>query len=125
VSVMGLVTALISGVVSFLVSLIAGSLGIYVGARAVTEKGTPTEAVVTAIVGALAWAFFSFFLGFIPVVGFVAPLFAYLTLIKWQYGTGWTGAAGIAVVAWVTVLVVGFVLTPVIGPFEGFGVPGI
>jgi hypothetical protein len=122
---MALVTALVSGVVSFLVSLIAGSLGIYVGAKAVAEKGTPTEAVVTAIVGALAWAFFSFFLGFIPILGVVAPLVAYLTLIKWQYGTGWGGAAGIAVVAWVTVLVFGFVLTPVVGPFDGFGVPGI
>jgi hypothetical protein len=100
------VEGFVGSLVSFLVSLLIGGLGIYVGARVIADVDDYTKALVTALIGAIAWAVGSL----IPLVGFLVALVAYLAVVNWQYPGGWLRAAGIAVVAWVASLAVLFVL---------------
>ncbi|MFB6297131.1 MAG: hypothetical protein ABEH56_01275 [Salinirussus sp.] len=62
-------------------------------------------AAVTALIGAIVWAVVSFFLGWIPLLGPLATLLAYVGVIERRYPGGWVDAALVA--------------------FEAVGVPGI
>jgi hypothetical protein len=95
-----------NSLVLFIVTLLIGGLGIYVGASLVAGSRDYGHAVVTAAIGSLVWGITSFFLGGVPVLGPVLVFLAYLAVIKWRYRAGWITAAGIALVAYVTVLVV-------------------
>jgi hypothetical protein len=116
------VEGFVGSLVSFLVSLLIGGLGIYVGARVIADVDDYTKAVVTALIGAIAWGVGSL----IPLVGFLVALVAYLAVVNWQYPGGWLRAAGIAFVAWLASLAVLFVLGVLgIVAFEALGVPGV
>lgn len=117
---------LISAVVTFLVGSLVGGLGIFAGAQLVAGRGDYGHAVWTAVAGALVWTLVGTFLGWIPLVGPVLTWLAYLAVIAWRYRVGLVAAAGIALVAWLS-LVGAFVL---LGPagldvFEAVGVPGV
>lgn len=113
--------ALIDSLIVFVVSLLIGALGIYVGARVVTDADDYTYAIVTALLGAIAWAI----VGWIPLLGGIIALIVYLAIINWRYPGGWVDAALIALVAWVAVLVVLYVLNAVgLASFGALGVPG-
>lgn len=45
--------ALIDSVIVFVVSLLVGALGVYVGARVITDYEDYTYAIVTALIGAV------------------------------------------------------------------------
>jgi hypothetical protein len=120
---------LISGLITFVVGVLVGGLGIYVGAQLIAEEGTYTQAVSVAIVGAVVWALAESLLGWIPLLGPLAgallAFVVYLLVLNLAYSGGWTEAAGIAVVAWLTVVVVRIVLGPLgLGVAPGVGVPG-
>ncbi len=95
-------------VVVFVVSLLIGAFGIHVGALVVTDADDFAEALLAALVGALAWAVVGAVAGDLPEVGsLVAPvlaLFAYVAVIKWRYGSTWLRAGAVAVIAWVIAL---------------------
>ncbi|GGL58556.1 hypothetical protein [Halocalculus aciditolerans] len=112
-----------SSVVLFVIGLLVGGFGVYVGARFITGTDDYTRALVTAAVGALAWAVFSW----VPVVGGLLALVAYVWVIKWRYAGGWVNAALIALVAWIATVVVVFVLSAVAPGLVGdvVGVPGV
>lgn len=117
--------AVIDSLIVFLVSLLVGGLGIYVGARVVAGVDDYGHALVTALIGAVVWAVVGLFLGWIPLLGPIATLVAYVGVINWRYRGGWVDAIGIAVVAWLASLVVLWVLAVVgIGSLEAVGVPG-
>ena len=111
--------------VVFLVSLLIGALGIYVGARVIVGAGDYDHAIVTALIGAIVWAVAGFFLGWIPLLGPLLVLIAYVAVINVRYPGDWTAAAMIGLVAWVTVLIVLYVLALLgVTGFEAAGVPG-
>lgn len=117
--------ALIDTVVVFVVSLLVGALGIYVGARVITDVDDYRYAVVTALLGAIVWAVVGFLLGWIPFLGPLLVLVAYVGLVNYRYPGGWLNAGLISLVAWVLSLLVLYVLAFVgLAGFEAVGVPG-
>jgi len=118
--------AILDSLVVFVVSLLIGALGVYVGARVVTGVDDYGYAVVTALIGALVWVVVAFFLGWIPFLGPVLTLLAYVGVVKRRYPGGWLTAATVALVAWVAAFVVLYVLAVVgVAEFGALGVPGI
>lgn len=115
--------SILGSIVTFLISLLVGGLGIYVGARVLTDVDDFGRALKTALFAALGWAIVSLIFGWVPVLGaFVATVLGflvYLSIINWQYPGGFLKAAGIALVAWIAAAIVltllGFVLPPEVG----------
>lgn len=117
--------AVIDSVIVFIVSLLVGALGIYVGARVITGVDNFTYAVITALLGAIIWGVVGFFLGWIPLLGPLLVLLAYVALINYRYPGGWGNAILISVIAWLAAFIVLYVLTLVgIGTLDAVGVPG-
>jgi len=116
---------MIDSLVVFVVSFLIGALGIHIGAQLITGVSDYTYALVTALFGAIVWAVVGFFLGWIPFLGPIIVLLAYLAVIKRRYPGGWINAAGITLVAWISVLVVLYALA-FLGAtsFDAAGVPG-
>lgn len=118
--------ALIDSVIVFVVSLLIGALGIYIGARVVADYDDFTYAIVTALIGAVVWVVVAFFLGWIPFLGPLLALVAYIAVINVRYPGGWLRAVGIALIAWVAAVVVLYVLALIgFASFEALGVPGV
>lgn len=116
---------LANSLVVFVISLLIGAFGIYVGARVVTDYEDYTYAIVTALIGAIAWALVAFLVGWIPFLGPLLAFVAYLAIINWRYPGGWIDALAITLIAWVAVIVVLYVLAVLnVTTPEAFGVPG-
>ncbi|AGB39095.1 hypothetical protein [Natronococcus occultus] len=116
---------MIDSLVVFLVSLLIGAFGIFVGAKVVVDTEDYTYALITALIGAIVWAVVGFFLGWIPLLGPILVFLAYLAVINARYPGGWIDALIIAIIAWLAVLVVLYVLAFVgLTGFEAAGVPG-
>jgi hypothetical protein len=118
--------ALIDTVVLFVVSLLVGALGIYAGARIIADVDDYTYAIITALVGAVVWTIVAVLFGWIPLLGPLLALLAYVGVLNWRYPGGWVNAAGIALVAWLTALVVLYVLAALnVVATDALGVPGV
>lgn len=117
--------ALIDSLIVFLVSLLIGAAGVYVGGRVITGTESFEKAAITALAGAIVWAVVGFLFGWIPLLGPLLALVAYVAVVNWQYPGGWVSAAGIALIAVVASIVILYVLAllGVVG-FEALGVPG-
>ncbi|MFC4439573.1 MULTISPECIES: hypothetical protein [Natrialbaceae] len=116
----------LASLVVFLVSLLIGAVGIFVGAKVVVDTEDYTYALVTALIGAIVWALVGFFLGWIPLLGPILVFLAYLAVINSRYPGGWIEAIAITVIAWLSVLVVLYVLALLgVTGFEAVGVPGV
>lgn len=116
-----------SAVFVFLVSLLVGAVAITVGARLLVDSDTGfRRATVTALVGALVYTLVGFFVGWIPFLGPLLMLVAWVGVINWQYAGGWGTAVGIGFVAWLVAVLVVFALSGlgVVTP-EALGVPGV
>jgi len=112
----------VGSLVAFLVALFVGGLAIYISARVITDADDYSHAVVTALVGAIAWAVTAW----IPLFGPVIALIVWIAVINWRYPGGWLNAILIGVVAWIAALVILFVLNGFLRLGIGaFGVPGI
>ncbi|WP_435063034.1 hypothetical protein [Halobaculum sp. EA56] len=121
-----MVVALVSSLVVFVVSALVGGLGIYAGARLLSNARSYEHAVWTALVGALAWVIASALFGWLPLLGTVITYLVYLGVIKWRYRGGWVTAAGIALVGWVAASLVLELLSVLgLGGFSALGVPGV
>ncbi|MFC7138858.1 hypothetical protein ACFQMA_03280 [Halosimplex aquaticum] len=119
---MGLVTAF----VTFVVGVLVGGFGIYVGAELIADGGSFEKAVTAAIIGSVVWAVVGAFFGWIPLLGPLLTFVAYLAVLNVTYSGGWVEALGIAVVAWLTLAVVFTVLGPLgLGVFSAVGVPWV
>jgi len=118
--------ALVDSLVVFVVNLLIGALGIYVGARVIADFDDYSYAIVTALIGGFVWAIVALFLGWIPLLGPLLALVAYVGVINARYPGGWFDALGIAAIAWLASVAVLFVLGLVgIVAFEAVGVPGV
>ncbi|MXR40560.1 hypothetical protein GRX01_04255 [Halobaculum sp. WSA2] len=117
-----MVTGLVGSVITFVVALLIGGLAIYVSARVIADVDDYGHAVVTALIGAIAWALTSW----IPLIGPIIALIVWIAVINWRYPGGWVEAVLVGLVAWVSALVILFVLNAVLGLGIGaFGVPGV
>ena len=115
---------MIDSLVVFLGSLLIGALGIHVGATVIVDVSDYTYAFVTALIGAIVWSVVGFFFGWIPFLGPVIVLLAYLAIIKRRYPAGWIDALGITLVAWIAVVVVLSLLALAdVTTFDSVGVP--
>ena len=115
----------VASAIVFVVSLLIGALGIYVGARVIVGADDYNHAIVTALIGAIVWGVVGFFVGWIPLLGPLLALLAYIAVINFRYPGDWTAAAMIGLLAWVTVLAVLYVLAALgITAFDAVGVPG-
>lgn len=118
--------AIVSGIFVFLVSLLVGTVSITLGAQVLIDRDTGFyRAGLTALVGAVVYTSVGVFLGWIPLLGPLLMLGAWVGVINWQYPGGWGTALGIAVVAWVGAVLILFGLAQVgvVTP-EALGVPG-
>ncbi|MFP9192378.1 hypothetical protein [Natronosalvus vescus] len=112
---------LVSSLVAFFVALLVGGLAIYFAAGVVVDADSYSHAVVTAILGAFGWALTAW----IPLFGPLIALLVWIGVINWRYPGGWVTAAMIGGLAWLSALVILFVLDGVLGLGVGaFGVPG-
>lgn len=117
---------MIENLIVFGVSLLIGALGIFLGAKVIVDAENYTYAVITALIGAIVWAVVGFFFGWIPLLGPLLVFVAYLAVINARYPGGWVDAAAITIVAWISVLVVLYVLAILgVTGFEAVGVPGV
>lgn len=118
--------ALVDTIIVFVVSLLIGGLGLYVGASLLTDVEDYSYALVTAFIGALVWAIVGFFVGWIPFLGPLLAFLAYALVLHIRYPGGLVEAIGIALIAMVASLIVLYVLG-VLGltAFEAAGVPGV
>lgn len=117
---------IVSAVLVFLVSLLVGTAAIHLGARLLIDRDTGfRRAAITAVVGAIVYTVLGYFLGFIPLVGPVLMLLAWVGVINWMYPGGWVTAAGVGIVAWIAAILILFALTTIglVTP-EAFGIPG-
>lgn len=118
--------ALLQSLVAFFVGALVGGLGIYAGGRLVAGVTDYEHAVWTAVVGALVWAVVSLLFGWLPVLGPVLTLFAWIGVINWRYPGGWLNAAAIAVLAWVASLLALWALSQFgVRGLDVVGVPGV
>ncbi len=114
--------ALVGSLLAFVVALLVGGLAIYVSARVVAGVDDYGHAVVTAVLGALAWAVTAW----VPLIGPLLALLAWVWVIKWRYPGGWTDAALVGLGAWLSALVILLLTSSVLGVDIGaFGVPGV
>ena len=117
---------MIESLVVFAVSLLIGAIGIYLGAKVIVDAEDYTYAIATALIGAIVWAIVGFFFGWIPLLGPLLVFVAYLAVINSRYPGGWVDAAAITIVAWLSVLVVLYVLAIAgLTGFDAVGVPGV
>ncbi|ELY85376.1 hypothetical protein [Natrinema altunense] len=113
--------SVIGSFVAFLVALLVGGLAIFASARLIVDIDDYSHAVVTALLGAVAWALTAW----IPLLGPVLALIAWVWVINWRYPGGWGTAAAIGFIAWLAALGILFVLNVVFRLGVGaFGVPG-
>ncbi len=116
------VSGLIGSIIAFVIALLIGGLAIYLSARLIADVDDYSHAVVTALVGALAWALTSW----IPLLGPLIALVVWIAVINWRYPGGWLQAGLIGLVAWISAVVILYVLNLVLGLGLGaFGVPGV
>jgi hypothetical protein len=64
----------IGSIVAFVVALLVGGLAIYISARVVADVDDYSHAVVTALLGAIAWALTAW----VPLIGPVIALIAWV-----------------------------------------------
>lgn len=118
--------ALIDSLLVFFTGLLLGATGIYISAKLVLGEEDFEKAFMTALFGALVWAVVGFLFGWIPLLGPILTLLAWVGLVNSMYESGWLNAASIALVAWLSVLVILYVLAALgVGSFEAIGVPGV
>lgn len=116
---------MLNSIVVFVVSLLIGGLGIHVGATLIAGVQDYRYAFFTALFGAIVWAILGILVGWIPFLGPIIVMLAYLALIKRRYPGGWIDALGITLVAWIAVVIVLYVLALAdITTFDAAGVPG-
>lgn len=106
---------------AFVVSLLVGGVAVHAATHVVAERRSYADALLTALLAALAWAL----LEPIPLVGVLVAAVAWVGVVRWRYRLGWFRSVGVGVVAWAAAVVVLAAIELVgIGGVTALGVPG-
>lgn len=113
----------------FAVSLLIGGFAVSVGAKLAFKSKDYSHAVVTALLGAVAWslvdALFSR-LGVEGALASIAGLLVWVWVVRWRYRVGWFRASLIGIGAWLAALVTLALLALLnVGGLDAIGVPGV
>ncbi|QLD91209.1 hypothetical protein HWV07_08385 [Natronomonas salina] len=117
---------MISAVFVFLVSLLVGAAAIHLAAKLLVDRDTGfRRAILTALIGAAVYTVVGLFLGWIPFLGPLLMLLAWIGIINWLFPGGWGTAIGMAIIAWVVAVLILFALSTlgIVTP-DALGVPG-
>jgi hypothetical protein len=121
----GLETSLIV----FGVSLLVGGAAIAVGAKFVFKSKEYSYAVLTALLGALAWGVVDIAFARLGVEGILSSLVGLLVwiwVIRWRYEVGWIRGSLLGLGAWLAAVVMLTVLAVVgVDALDAYGVPGV
>lgn len=113
----------------FAVNLLVGGAAIAVGAKVALRSEGYSYAVVTALLGAIAWAVVGAVgstLGVSGLVSSVVALVVWLSVIRWRYEVGWLRGGLIGFSAWFVALAVLAVLSLLgVSALDAYGVPGV
>lgn len=113
---------MIGSLVAFIIALLIGGLAIFISASLVVDVRNYSYAVITALIGAIAWALTAW----IPLIGPLIALVVWVGVIKWRYPGGWVSAAIIGFVAWLSAVVIIFIVDSILRIGIGaFGIPGV
>lgn len=105
----------------FALGVLVGGLALFVSSRFLAEVKDYDHAVLTALLGALAWALLSP----IPLLGPVVALVGWVAILKWRYPVGWLRAGAVGAAAWATAVVVVAALELIgLDAVSAVGVPG-
>jgi hypothetical protein len=120
----------LSGAIVFVVSLLVGGAAIHAGAIFALKGRDYTHAVVTALLGSLAWTGVEVALALAEVdLGAVASVLALLVwvgVVKWRYHASWLRAGLIGVFAWIAALLALSILSELgVSAVGAYGVPGV
>ena len=120
----------VSSVVVFVVSLLVGGAAIHLGATFALKGKDYTYAIVTALLGSLAWTGVEVAFALVDVslgsLASVLALVVWVGVVKWRYDAGWLRAGLIGVFAWIAALVVLSVLSALgVTAVDAYGVPGV
>ncbi|MDF9747164.1 hypothetical protein [Natrinema salsiterrestre] len=106
---------------AFAVSLLVGGVALHAATHVVADTRDYAHAVLTALLGALAWAV----LEWVPLLGGVLAAIAWVAVVKWRYRLGWIRSGAVGITAWAAAVVVLAALELVgIGSVSALGVPG-
>lgn len=113
----------------FAVSLLIGGFAIHTGAKLAFASKDYSHAVLTALLGAIAWGLVDVILSGIGAGGWLASfvgLVVWIWVVRWRYGVGWIRASIVGIGAWLSALIVLAILAVLnIGNLGAFGVPGL
>lgn len=117
-----------TSLIVFAVSLLIGGFAISIGAKLAFKSKNYTHALVTALLGAVAWALVDAIFSELGVGGLFASvvgLLVWVWVVRWRYGVGWIRAGIIGIGAWLAALVTLSLLALLgVGGLDAFGVPG-
>jgi len=117
-----------TSLIVFAVSLLIGGFAIHIGAKLAFASRDYSHAVVTALIGAVAWAVVDIVLSEVGLGGLLASLaalIAWVWVVRWRYGVGWLRASIVGVGAWLGALIALVILAALgLGGLDALGVPG-
>jgi hypothetical protein len=113
----------------FAVSLLIGGFAISVGSKLAFKSEDYSHALLTALLGALAWAAVDLLFGAVDIGGALSSLVGlvvWISVIRWRYEVGWLRGSLIGLFAWIAALVVLALLALVgVSSLDAYGVPGV
>lgn len=117
-----------ASVLVFAVGVLIGGFAIHIGAKFALKSRNYSHAVLTALLGAIAWALVDFGLGRIGVGGRLASLVGlvvWVWVVRWRYDVGWLRAGFMGFWAWIAALVA-LALLSIFGvdTLDAYGIPG-
>ena len=118
-----------SSILVLVVSILIGGLAIHVGAAFALASRNYGHAIVTAVLGAFAWAIVNYLfteVGLAPGLSSLVALIVWIGVIGWRYDTGWIRAAVIGAFAWLAAIAALVVLNLLGASGIGaYGIPGV
>jgi hypothetical protein len=113
----------------FAVSLLIGGFAISVGSKLAFKSEEYSHALLTALLGALAWAVVDLLFGAVNIEGALSSLVGlvvWISVIRRRYEVGWLRGSLIGLFAWIAALVVLALLALVgVSSLDAYGVPGV
>lgn len=116
-------------IVTFIASLLVGTAATYIATTALLDESSLIHSFVTALIASVVWIGITYFTGgtsvsFIPVLGPVFALAAYIIVIDLRYPGTLVRATGISVLTWAINFVILYLLALAgISSFALIGIP--